>query len=174
MLSPLLRWGGLALALAALQQLFEGRVNLDDWLFLPIFLAFPCVLGAKRGSIEGATGGLLVGGALLVGSALFPLPEGTVAHAAELPLRECLLAGMALGGMGAMAGYLSARPALVALLPLLWGPGSGLLDRVQLTSPALPGHLALGCVWTALGLGLASFKASAASARLRPEVGRAG
>ena len=92
---------------------------------------------------------------LLAGAVLFPLPEGSTAGAEALPLGEFLLAGLALGGIGAVAGNLSSRPALVALLPLLWGPSSGLLGGAQLAALPLYGHLALGCAWAALGLALA-------------------
>jgi hypothetical protein len=151
-----LRWGATALALAALQQLVEGQVNLDDWAFLPLFLAFPCLVGARRGAALGTASGLLAGLALLVGTILFHLPEGH-AHTVSVsafPSGEFLLAGLALGGLGAAAGHLASRPALVALLPLLWVPCSGLFERSHLASLPLYGQASLACAWTAMALGL--------------------
>ena len=86
-----------------------------------------------------------------------PTAKRTLQRAAALKektLSEFLLVSLALGGLGAAAGHLAARPARVALLPLLWLPCSGLLDRAHLYTLPLCGHVALACLWTALLLAL--------------------
>lgn len=139
---------GAVLVLAAVQHITEGQVSLDDWFFLPVLLALPCVAGARRGAQAGYVLGVVAGGVLLGVAALSRPAEAELT--AVLPVGEFVLTALFFGLLGALSGVLAPRLPLVALLPCGWLLATGLLQRDALASPSPHGHVALAMSWTAL------------------------
>lgn len=105
-------------ALAALQKLTSGSVNINDHFITPLYFALPVVVGHARGTARGATSAILGGAAIcILASALAPAGRGT--GLLQIPGQHIVLVTL-LALTGAGAGLRGIPKALKPLLTLSW------------------------------------------------------
>lgn len=105
-------------ALAAVQKLSSGSVNINDHFITPLYFALPVVVGHARGPARGATSSILGGAAICVLASAF-LPAGQAGGLTSIPGQHIVIVTL-LGLTGAGAGLRYIPKALKPLLTLGW------------------------------------------------------
>lgn len=142
--------------LGLFQRITENKILFDDYVFFPLYLAIPAIIGAKWEAKDGFTAGFFGFWALY--TVMYPFPAlGLFAEAhIEAPFyiaRHYLAASLLLGLIGLSAKFLWKQKELLTVLALLcWVIFIIIFQPSNLLDLSLYAQLFIGMGWLLIGL----------------------